>query len=105
MILPVRSRPISTCPENSTVVLFVEPAQEFLEPRVRQNLFHGVECVAQFVVAPGLVDKVLARVAGRHDLPAAFAARHYMMTARGNFTFTENAGLRHKELFWLRAGA
>src|SRR5215218_1073864 len=105
MILARCPGSVAPSPENRAFLLLVEPAQEFLEPRVRQNLFHGIERVAQFVVTPGLVDKVLAGVAGRHDLPAAFAARHNVMTAGENVAFTEDTGLRHTNLFWLHASA
>src|SRR5688572_19135057 len=105
MILARCPGSVAPSPEDGTLLLLVEPAQEFLGSRIDQNLFHGIERVAQLVMAPGLVDKVLARVAGRHNVPAAFAARHYVMTARGNFAFTEDTGLRHTKSFWLHASA
>ena len=99
MILPVRSRPISSCPKHRTFLLLVQPAQEFLESRVRQNLFNRIERVAQLVMTPGLVDKVLAGLAGRNNVPAAFAARHYVMTAGENVAFTEDTSLRRRKSF------
>ncbi len=47
-------------------------------------------------MTPGLVDKILAGMARRHDLCSAFAARHYVMSTRRDLTFTEDAQLGHK---------
>ncbi len=47
-------------------------------------------------MTPGLVDEILAGMAGRHDFGSTFAARHYVMSTRRDLTFTEDARLGHK---------
>jgi hypothetical protein len=76
-------------------VLLVEPAEEFLESGILQNLFDGVELVAELVMRPGFVDEVFAGMAGRNDISAAFATRNDVMAARGNVSFAEDAGVGH----------
>jgi hypothetical protein len=48
-------------------------------------------------MTPGLVNEIFAGMARRHDLGSAFAARHYVMSTRRNFSFTEHTGLGHKD--------
>ncbi len=81
--------------EESSFLLPVKPAKELLKPRVGLNLFDRVELVAQFVMGPGLVDEILAGMAGRSDVAAAFAARHNMVPSRGHLPFTKCACFVH----------
>ena len=48
-------------------------------------------------MAPRLVNEILAGMTCRHDLGSAFAARHHVMPAGRNLTFTEDARLGHKK--------
>jgi hypothetical protein len=75
--------------------LFVKPAEEFLKPVIRADFVHRVEVVAQFVMRPGLVDEILATVARRRNLASTFAARHDMMSARGDFPLAKDTDLFH----------
>lgn len=81
--------------EHRTLVLLVEPAEKLLETFVGKNSFYRIERVAQFVMAPRLVDKILARMARGHDLLAALATRHHVMSSRRHFALTEYAAFRH----------
>lgn len=72
-------------------VLFTQPPVESPVAFVRANPLHGVECVAQFFVRPGLVDEVLARMTRRHDFTAALRLRHHVMSARLHDASTERA--------------
>ena len=78
-------------PKHHAILLSVEPPQELLEPIIGQNLLDGIEYVAQFIVRPCLVDEILARSAGRHDLRPAFTARDHMMAVGRNSTATKDA--------------
>lgn len=81
--------------EECSLLLLVEPAKELLESRIPLNLLDRVELVAQFVMRPRFVDEILAGVAGRSDVPSAFAARHDMVPSRGHVPVAECAGLVH----------
>jgi hypothetical protein len=87
--------------EDSTLLLFVEPPQEFLESGVLQNLFDAVEFVTKLVVRPGFVDEVFARMAGRHDITTAFATWDHMVAAGRDVSFAEDAGIVHTFQFIL----
>jgi hypothetical protein len=95
MILPTRPFTIPSRAKKRTLVLLVKPSQEFLETLIGKDFLHRVEGVAQFVVAPRLVNEILARVARRHDLLATFATRHHMMPSRGHLALAEYAAFRH----------
>ena len=71
----------------------MEPLEEFPNTAVGQYAFNGVESVAQFVVAPGFVDEILAGMACGNHLGAPFAPRDDMMSTRGDLTLAENAPL------------
>ena len=97
--LPIFFRPPSSttlASENRGFLLLIQPLEKFLETGVGQNGFHRVERVAKFVVTPGLVNEILARVARRHNFGPAFAARNHMMSTRRYFSFIEQARLGHK---------
>lgn len=81
--------------EDRAVVLLIKPAEKFLKAFVGADFLYGIELIAQLVVGPGFVDEVLTAVAGGHGFPAAFAARHDVMTARRHFPQTENARVVH----------
>ena len=66
--------------ENRGAVLLVQPLEKFLETRVRQDGFHVVVSVPKFIVTPGFVDEILARMARGHDLRSALAARNNVMS-------------------------
>ena len=89
------SGPVATSPEVSAFLLFVEPAEEFLESRIGLDFLDGVERVPQFVVGPGFVDEILARVAGWCRVPSAFATRHHVVPARGHRSFAKCATFGH----------
>jgi hypothetical protein len=76
---------------NGSGILLPQPREESLITFVGADLFHGVERVAQFFVRPRLVDEVLTRMAGRHDLAAALRFRHHVMTTRLHDASTEQA--------------
>ena len=59
------------------------------------DLLDCIERVAQFVMRPGLVDEILAGLAGRSDVTTAFAARHYVVPSRGHLPVTECANFVH----------
>lgn len=90
-----RPQPIAARFENGLGLLLIQPAQKLLKAFVGANLFDAVEYIAQFVMRPGFVDKILATVAGGYDLPAAFASRHNVMASRGHGTKTESANISH----------
>ncbi len=69
----------------------MQPLEEFLKTSVGQNSLHRIERVAKFIVAPGLVDEILARMTGRRDLGSAFAARNHVMSTCRDLPFTESA--------------
>ena len=98
--LPVLSwLPTSTtlASENCGFLLSMQPLEKFLETSVRQDCFHSIERVSKLVMTPSLVNEILTRMARRHDLSSAFAARHHVMSSRRNFSFTEHTGLGHKD--------
>ena len=88
--------PIASSPEERPFLLLVKPAQELLEPGIGLDLLDRVKRVAQFVMRPGLVDEILAGMAGRSDVPPAFAARHYVVPACRHLSLTKCANFGHK---------
>src|SRR5262245_15328454 len=74
-------------------MLFVQPLQEPLKSFIGQDSLNRIEGVSQFVVRPGFVNEILARMARRRDLSAAFAARDNVMSAGRHLPFTECAML------------
>jgi len=86
---------ISAGAEDGASVLFVEPAEKFLESGVLQDLFDSVEVVAELVMRPGFVDEIFAGMAGRGDVFATFAAWDDVMAPGGNIAFTEDATNGH----------
>ena len=86
---------IASSPEECSFLLLVKPAQELLEPRIGLDLLDRVERVAQFVLRPGLVDEILAGMAGRSDLTPTFAARHYVVPSCGHLPVAECASFFH----------
>ena len=94
-IPPRFSGPITLTPEYCSFLLLVEPAQEFLKPGVCQYRLDRVERIPQLIMTPGLVDEILAGMAGRHDFGPTFATRDYVMSARGNIPLTKNASHAH----------
>ena len=77
-------------------LLFVEPAEKFLETFVGANFLHSVEFIAELVMRPGLVDEIFAAVTGGRDLASTFATRHDVVSARGDFPQAKDAGVIHK---------
>ena len=59
------------------------------------NLLDRIELVTQFVVPPGVVDEVLAGMAGWGDVPSAFAARHNVVPSGGHLPVTKCASFVH----------
>jgi len=72
--------PVALAFENRGAVLLVQPLQEFLESGVSEDDFNRIERVAKFIMAPGFVDEILARMARGHDLRSALAARNNVMS-------------------------
>ena len=89
------SEPVAPGPEEGAFLLLVKPAEEFLESRIGLNLLDRVERVPQFVVRPGLMDEILAGVAGRRRVPSALAARDHVVTSRGHLSLTKCAAFGH----------
>ena len=89
------SASVAPGPEDGPFLLLVQPAQELLEARISLNLLDRVELVAQLVMRPGLVDEILAGMAGRSDVPPAFAARHNVVPSRGHLSVAECASFVH----------
>jgi hypothetical protein len=89
------SVPVATRPEKGSFLLLVKPTEELLEARIGLNLLDRIELVTQFVVRPGLVDEVLAGMAGRGDVPSAFAARHNVVPSGGHLPVTKCASFVH----------
>ena len=98
MIFPAGALAVAAGFENRTVLLFVEPAEKFLESLVGKDFFHGVELITQLVVRPGLVDEIFAAMARRGDFTSALATGHDVVSARGNGPFAEGAGVIHREI-------
>jgi hypothetical protein len=73
----------------------VKPTKKLLETRIGMNLLDRIELVAQFVVRPSFVDKVLAGMAGWGDVSPAFAARHNVVPSRGHLPVTKRADFVH----------
>src|SRR5436190_9372834 len=95
------SRSISTAPENCAVVLLVQPAQKFLQARVGKDLLNGIESVSQFIMRPGVVNKIFARVTCRDGFYPSLAARDHVMLPSGHFAITECALFSHSRLHTL----
>ena len=74
----------------------MQPPEEFLKTSVAQDGFHRIERVPKLVMAPGLVDEILAGMAREHDFGSAFATRHQVMSPCRDLSFTEDARLGHK---------
>ena len=89
------SEPVAPGPEEGAFLLLVKPAEEFLESRIGLDLFNPVERVPQFVVRPGLMDEILAGVAGRRRVPSALAARDHVVPSRGHLSLTKCAAFGH----------
>ena len=87
--------PVATSPENGSFLLLVKPAKELLEARVGLDLLDRIERVAQFIMRPGLMDEVLAGMAGWGDVPSAFAARHNVVPSGGHLPVTKCANFVH----------
>src|SRR6266516_7843294 len=85
------SGPVSPGSEVRACLLLVKPAEEFLKPWIGLDLLDCVESVAQFLVRPGLVNEILAGVAGRRGFRSALATRHDVVPSRGHFAFAEYA--------------
>jgi hypothetical protein len=62
-----------------------------LKPGICHDLLHAVHRVPQLVVAPGLVDEILAGLAGWHGFISAFAPRHHMVLACLHPSMAKNA--------------
>jgi hypothetical protein len=75
--------------------LLVQPPKKFLKALVGENFFHGIKIIAEFVVRPGLVDKIFAGTARGRYFASALAARHHVMSARGDVSIAKDAGLIH----------
>jgi hypothetical protein len=58
-ISPWTPAPIALAMENGGFLLFVQPGEKLLEPGIGQNDLDGIECVAEFVVTPSVVDEIL----------------------------------------------
>lgn len=84
------SRPTALASENRGLLLFMQPLEEFLKASVGQNDFHSVKRVTKLIVAPSLVDEILARMAGRNDFCAAFAAWDHVMSPSWDLSATKN---------------
>ena len=88
---------ISPGPEHGAFLLFVKPAKELLKAFVGQDSLDGIEHVAQFVMRPGFVNEIFARMAGRHCFASAFAARDDVMPAGAHIALTEYAAFHITE--------
>ena len=89
------SEPVAPGPKEGAFLLLVKPAEEFLESRIGLDIPDRVERVPQFVVRPGLMDEILAGVAGRRRVPSALAARHYVVPSRRHLSLTKCAAFGH----------
>jgi hypothetical protein len=89
------SGPVAPSPEERPILLLVEPEEELFEARIGLNLLDRVELVPQFIMRPGFVDEILARMASWGDVSTAFAAWHNMVPSRGHLPVTECAGFVH----------
>ena len=89
------SEPVAPGPEEGAFLLLVKPVEEFLESRIGLDLLDRVERVPQFVVRPGLMDEILAGVAGWRRVPSAPAARDHVVPSRGHLSITKSANFVH----------
>ena len=96
-VLSLLPTPTTLTSENCSFMLFMQPPEKFLETSVGQDGFHCIERITKLVMAPRLVNEILAGMTCRHDLGSTFAARHHVMPAGRNLTFTEDARLGHKK--------
>ena len=94
-IFLIRASSIAPGFKNRFRLLFVKPPKKFLKPIIRADFLHRIEVVPQLIMRPGLVDEILATVAGRRDFTSTLAARYDMMSPRGNFPQTKNTGVIH----------
>ena len=69
----------------------MQPLKKFLKALVRQYFLNGVKCVPQFVMTPGFVNEILARVAGLDNCGPAFAARDDMVPSSMELPLTKHA--------------
>jgi hypothetical protein len=83
-------------PEERSLLLPMQPLEEFLETSVRQDCCHRTEGVPKLVMTPSLVDEIPTGMARRHDLGSAFAARHHVMSTRQDLPFTERGRIGHR---------
>ena len=81
--------------KNRFRFLFVKPAKKFLKPIIGADFLHRIEVVPQLIMRPGLVDEILATVAGRRDFASTLAAQYDMMSPRGNFPLAKDTDLVH----------
>ena len=95
MIKPPGSGPISPSAEKDAFLLFVEPAQEFLKTRISLDFLDSVEGVFQFVMRPGLVDEIFARMASRRRFFASLTTWNDMVPSRGHIALAEDAAFDH----------
>ena len=89
------SEPIAPGPEEGAFLLLVKPAEEFLESRIGLDFLDRIERVPQFVMRPGLMDEILAGVAGWRRVPSAPAARDHVVPSRGHLPLTKCAAFGH----------
>ena len=89
------SEPVSSGPEEGAFLLLVKPAEKFLESRIGLDLLDRVERVPQFVVRPGLMDEILAGVAGRRRVSSALASRDHVVPTSGHHSLTKCASCGH----------
>ena len=68
----------------------MQPLKKLLKTNVGENAFDGVESVPQFVMAPGLVDEIFARMACGLDFCSTLAARNDVMAASWHRAVAEN---------------
>ena len=69
----------------------MQPLEAFLKTNVRQNRFHSIERVTEFIMTPGLVNEILTGVACGHDLGPALTTRHYVVSTCRDLPLTKNA--------------
>ena len=75
-------------------LLLAQPSKEPLKPRIREDLFHRVDLVAELVVGPGLVDEVFTGLAGGHRFLSSLAPRNDMVLPRLDCPEAEGAFIR-----------
>ncbi|SRR6266404_9355664 len=89
------SGPVSPGQEEGAFLLLVEPAEEFLKSRIGLDFLDGIKRIPQFVVRPGFVNEIFARVAGRDSCGPAFAARDDMVPSSMDRPLTKHASFGH----------